>query len=358
MTDFAYRLEGLTLPGGWKVAKRLTRSPEATGGNFSVGYEVVDPAGRAAFLKAIDIARAFNQPVGFVTALAQITSAHRDECALLTICRDGKMDRVVWSVAEGEVLVDHANPYSRVPYIVFEMADADIRTHDRFSKRFDVAWASRVLHHAAVGLSQLHKSDIAHQDLKPSNVLVFDSGVGARVGDLGCASQLAKPGQRDAIAFAGDPVYAPPELLYGYTVADWRVRRVGGDLYTLGSLAAFLFSKVGMTEMLMFRLPDAVRPDQWKKSYKDAMPHMRHAFSQALSDLRKDLPHEIREDLLPLIAYLCDPDPEHRGHPSNRSMRFGEPLSLERFVAGFDLIARKAERGLRTAVSAPAKKVS
>lgn len=53
----------------------------------------------------------------------------------------------------------------------------------------------------------LHGLDIAHQDLKPSNVLPI----------------------------AGDPTYAPPELLYNYVPADWNVRRYACDVYLLGA---------------------------------------------------------------------------------------------------------------------------
>ena len=59
--------------------------------------------------------------------------------------------------------------------------EADISTAD-----------DRTLHHIAVGLQQLHGEGIAHQDLKPSNVLFFET-FGAKLADLGCADTLKNP---------------------------------------------------------------------------------------------------------------------------------------------------------------------
>jgi serine/threonine protein kinase len=42
------------------------------------------------------------------------------------------------------------------------------------ARRFDLAYRMRVLHNTAKGLNQLHVSQIAHQDIKPSNVVTFD----------------------------------------------------------------------------------------------------------------------------------------------------------------------------------------
>jgi hypothetical protein len=41
-----------------------------------------------------------------------------------------------------------------VPYLILELADADVRTLVRVSKRFDLAWLLRSLHHVATGLNR------------------------------------------------------------------------------------------------------------------------------------------------------------------------------------------------------------
>src|SRR5205823_2049082 len=66
------------------------------------------------------------------------------------------------------------------------------------------------LHHIATGLYQLHSAEVAHQDLKPSNILVFE-GSTSKIADLGCASVKGVASPRDSAAFAGDRTYAPTD---------------------------------------------------------------------------------------------------------------------------------------------------
>ena len=58
----AEHLEGLTLPNGWKVLRKITPPPHATGGYFSVGYIVEHPSGKHAYLKALDFSKALQTP--------------------------------------------------------------------------------------------------------------------------------------------------------------------------------------------------------------------------------------------------------------------------------------------------------
>ena len=83
------------------------------------------------------------------------------------------MDRVVRALDSGSITVDPSIPFTNVPYLIFEAADADIRLHLDTSSASTIAWRLRALHHIATGLKQLHGADIAHQDIKPSNILVF-----------------------------------------------------------------------------------------------------------------------------------------------------------------------------------------
>ena len=78
---------------------------------------------------------------------------------------------------------------------------------------------SRSLHHIAVGLQQIHGQGIAHQDLKPSNVLVFN-GNNSKIGDFGRSAYKGHIPPHENNNVAGDLTYAPPELLYGYVDPD------------------------------------------------------------------------------------------------------------------------------------------
>jgi serine/threonine protein kinase len=101
-------------------------------------------------------------------------------------CRNRKLSKVVCAIDDGIVTVDADNPLGRVPYLILELAESDVRAELEKHKRFDTAMALRTLHHVAVGLDQLHRNGISHQDLKPSNVLLFQNKV-SKVGDLGSA---------------------------------------------------------------------------------------------------------------------------------------------------------------------------
>lgn len=337
--------------GQWRVVERIPRNrPGHTGGHFSAGYIAEDSAGVRAYLKALDLSGAWLGPDP-TRALESLLAAFNFERDLLSHCRDRKLDRVVVALDYGQIVVDPVIPSSVVPFLICELGDGDVRVLLRFSKSFDAAWAVRALHHTATGLMQLHANDIAHQDLKPSNVLVFQGGTEARVADLGRASRKGHASPHEHLTVAGDLSYAPPELLYGALDGDWRARRMGGDLYLLGSLVISLFSGVSMTGLLIHEMQPEHRWDRWRGTYTTVLPFLRDAFDKAVSAFAEQVPGELRTDIARIVKQLCDPDLSLRGHPRERAKRHGNPFSLERYVAEFDLIARRVERGMRAAVT-------
>jgi len=172
--DAADHLLGLDLVRGWRVVKKIERGVLATGGNFCVGYLVEHEDGRLGFCKALNLARALTFPDP-ATLLEQLTTAYNFECSLLGKCAAGRMSRVVLAIDQGVVRVPRFALPS-VNYIIFEWADGgDIRSVLNTATNLDVAARLRCMHHVATGLRQLHGSQIAHQDLKPSNVLVFQN---------------------------------------------------------------------------------------------------------------------------------------------------------------------------------------
>lgn len=336
----AHMLAGRDLPGGWHVVTKIERPPDASGGQFSVGY-MVERHGVRGYLKALDYSRAF-QSDNSTQVLEWMTSAYNFEANLLSGC--AHMDRVVRALDRGEIVVDGAEGVPNVAYLIFEEAEGDIRAAlDSLSASFDYAWACRMLHHAATGLWQMHQADMAHQDVKPSNILTFGRGL-SKLADLGRASQRGAVAPHDDFPCAGDHTYAPPELLYGFVAPEWQVRRQACDLYLLGSLTMFVFSGATMTAALMTFLDDAQLPGAWSDGYDALLPFIRVAFDRALDEFEQTMPEELAQEIVPLVQALCDPDPAVRGHPSAR-LRRGNPYSLERFVSAFDLVARRAEIG-------------
>jgi len=206
-------LEGLTLDDGWRVVQRIDRTSGATGGSFSVPYLVErDREGTSpetAFLKALDFSAWHEMRIPFVDAMNILTEQYIFERDLVLRCAGVRMSNVVTGVAAGQVTVlDPAGAPDPipVPYIIFERADGDIRkVMESKLLRFDEAWAFRVLHGVANGLRQLHQEGIAHQDLKPSNVMTFDNV--AKVGDLGRSYITDSSGPFDNLPLAGDCTY-------------------------------------------------------------------------------------------------------------------------------------------------------
>ena len=343
----AKQLLGKTLDGGWHVTEMLQALPCATGGHFSQSYIVRSDTGETAFLKALDYVEALTSidPPPSLALLA-LTEAYSFERRLVEKCGRG-MDRVVRGLASGTIRMD-SGPSGVVEYLIFERADGDVRAHLASVAQIELTWILKCLHHVATGLMQLHSVGIAHQDLKPSNVLVFERTI-SKIGDLGRAAYLGTAGPYDENDCAGDLTYAPPEVLYGFRAPEWRERRFGCDLYLLGSLVVFFFSGLGMTGLLMNELAEPHRWRNWDGSFAEVLPYLRDAFSKVLVKLEQShIPKtRIGASIKVLITELCDPDPAQRGDPKNLELRFKSPLSLERYVSRLDLLAKRAEVELR-----------
>ncbi len=349
----------MILPLGWVVVERVESLDTATGSFFSVGYVVEsESTGQRAFLKALDFhrileeARKSDDPADGLNALEDALAVFRFERDVCEKCLG--MDRVVSIVASGAVTVDSANPFSIVPYLIFEQADGDVRKFLEVSKQLDIAWALRCMHNIAKGLNQLHVAGFAHQDIKPSNVLMFGRDL-SKVGDLGrCASRFAS-GPHDEWSCAGSVLYAPPELLYGQIATDWNARRMACDLYLLGSMLVFFFANTSMTSLLFKQVANGFKPSfiggDWDGDYQSVLPMLQAAFEIALQEFRGTLPTALQEELSALLVQLCEPDPNRRGNSRARARRDRSPFALDYFISRFDNLAKRAESrvGLRPA---------
>ena len=340
----AQQLVGRELPNGWRVEELIERSENATGGHFSSSYIVRSDSGIRAFLKAMDYRKALESPDP-AKALEMMTAAYNFERDVLEKCKDHNLSRIVSVLDSGTLPPQEGDASSVVQYLIFELAKSDIRSFIDFEKAFETAWVLRTMHQAAAALRQLHSVEIAHQDLKPSNVLIFEDNL-SKLADLGRASDRNSTSPHDELRCAGDRTYAPPELLYGYVPQDWRARRLGCDLYLLGSLVVFLCTGVSMTHLLFKRLDEEHHYTNWGGTYSEVLTYLQHVFVQILREFRKEKIHPVFSDkITEVVEQLCNPDPQHRGHPKNlRSI--GNKYSLERYVSIFDLLAKQAEYSL------------
>jgi serine/threonine protein kinase len=335
-------MEGEQLPDGWVVEKKIAPKPGvSTGGNFSVGYTARHPDKGEGFLKALDWSRAMNQPGSDPTVVVQHeTAAFNHEVSVLEKCGSASLNRVIVALDWGT----HRLPGQSipVPYLVFEKAQGDVRRHLDAAAAFDTAWALRMLHQVAVGLSQMHGVRIVHQDMKPSNVLMIEENE-SKVGDVGRSEYDGHMSPYSGLGLAGDRNYAPPELLYGHYPADWNERRAC-DLYHCGSLILFFFADANATPALLSKLDKQYWPGAC--DYQTALPFVRQAMNEVANDLGTQLKGESKDGLVTAFRELCDPEPEHRGHPKASSGEHGDPYSFERYISRFNLLADRAEMGL------------
>jgi serine/threonine protein kinase len=336
-------LLGVELQGGWTVVEKLEPPKGATGGNFSTGYIVQSTGGNKAFLKAIDFSRALRSPDP-ARALQALTAAFNFERDVLAKCKARQLDRVAVALEDGTTT---ASDGGAVQYLIFDLADGDIRSHPDFAQGFDLAWGLRALHHVATGLKQLHGQGIAHQDVKPSNVLVFP-GRSSKLTDLGRAAHKGYSPPHDEFDCQGDLSYAPPELLYGQVDPNWNQRRYGCDAYLLGSMVTYFFMGIGATPLLQNELHSSHRWQNWTGTYQDVLPYVRDAFGRvadAFDQAVQNLPGRVQQELAATVRELCEPDPARRGHPRTR-MTQANPYALDRYVTRFDLLAGRVEGAL------------
>ena len=245
-------LDGYDLGNGWKVIEKLHKGPFSTGGRFSVGYKV-EKSGSQAYLKALDFSAASQAP-GPARALQAMTEAFNFERDLLDKCKTNRLDRIIIPLHDGSLIVPGFGDFSLVHYLIFEMASGDIRRVVSDWQAIDLRWCLKSLHNVAVGLRQLHAAGIAHQDLKPSNVLVM-MNADSKIGDLGRASDRTKVSQNDCFPIPGDQGYAPLDLYYQDANAiNGFEKRFLADIYLLGSLFFFYFTGVSATHLLRTKL--------------------------------------------------------------------------------------------------------
>lgn len=343
----AHNLLNLTLKSGWHVIEKPERDPNQSGSNFSVGY-IVEKGGDTCFLKAFDFAgflavavpKSGDGDIDAIDVMNDMSNAFIYERDLSKHCREKHVTKVSFVRESGqEYVIGFSIPI--VPYLIFDLAEGDVRKTLHFSVELDYAWRFNSLHDIAVGLKQLHTIDVSHQDLKPSNILVFNTE--SKLGDLGRSICKDMDGPYSKRAFTGDFTYAPPEIWYRYFERDWNKRVFATDCYMLGSLVVFYFSGISMSALLRKHIPDNFSWDRWKGSFEELVPYLENGFGGALNEFESNITRQdLKTELKQLVEYLCNPFPSKRGHPKNVSSN-GSNYCMERFVTILDVLKRKAE---------------
>jgi serine/threonine protein kinase len=278
-----------------------------------------------------------------------MTTAYIFERDLCIKCNTKRLKRVVTAIDHGQVEVPGFGPvYNMVYFIIFEKADGDIRDlhYQKIQKSFDLAWCMRTLHNASVGLMELHLQGVAHQDLKPSNLLFF-SNKGSKLTDLGRSHDENISSPVDSLPIPGAKIYAPPEQKYGYKLKNEFESRIAGDLYMLGSLIYFYFLNLSATTAMWTKLIEYDPLFSISPSYEADLPFWQKAFSDTISILElkvKAYTPRLYSDIVILAKNLCEPDIRNRGFLKKNTV-YGGQQGLEKIITRFNIIADSAEHG-------------
>lgn len=347
MTTPANKMVGLILNDEWEVKKLMPVGIKAgmgTGGNFSASYEVENvKTKKIAFLKAFDFEKtmqdAMAQGRDFMKVMSTLTSDYQFEDRLNEICVEKRMRNVIKVINKGQCIID-----SRVvPYLIMELAESgDIRMYVERTKDVSLAMKLGYLKDVTLGIKQLHSANIAHQDLKPSNVMVFKSS-GAKVGDLGRASMQGVAHRFDNLTISGDQNYAPPEQLYGFIAPEWVDRRQRCDLYQLGSITSFLFTGRTITNLMKEFVPKEIAPPRWGgdgNEYQLALPYLEAAFLNSLEVFDGIYPSWLGAGVKKIVSQCSHPSYSMRSMHKPGSISKTE-LGLDRLVSHFDYLIQK-----------------
>ena len=307
----AQSLLGLTTPSGWTVTKQLNNTL-GSGGNFCVRYIVESGSGQIGFLKAMDLSGA----LGDLTKLQGIVNEYLFEQNILNVCKDKKLNRVVTPLDAGKItLTNFQAPLNDVYYVIFEKAECNLREyHLEIQQKLWIP-AFSALHHVAVGIEQLHNNGIAHQDIKPSNVLAFKN-LQFKVSDLGRVVDQKGTSPFCFSHYPGDPTYKPTEMFFGLKSLEFNARRAC-DMYMGGSLVFHIIEDAPINIAILNEahlLDNNIR----QKPYDEALPFLMSGFNTILRRYRKHCEAIFDEKIAGLLANIvyemCHPDVTKRGN--------------------------------------------
>lgn len=335
----AKELVGFVIEDRWEFTKLQHEAPPTSGGNFGVGYFAYDRIDEVErFIKVVDF-RSRLADLSQLTALLQLANFEVD---MHKYC--ARMTKVVRMLAHGQLFfrMPDGVEYSFL-CLVLEKGEGDIKSHLDFLPAKSPYWKLWVLRDVALAATQIERGNLAHNDIKPSNVIRFDSKGTAhniKLGDIGRAVTKSGSGPFDGLDWAGDPRHKPIETLYGWKEGEFQNRHTAADAYMLGNLMSFLFVGASMTERIVNSLPEKYRPGTYKGGYKQVLDVVRHTWNTIVKDqVAPAFPDDLRAELTNILVCLTNPDPQVRGNPAARLQGL---LGMDRFHSKLELLAQRA----------------
>lgn len=353
----ASELLGQTLTGEqtkseWTVVEKIGSEASATPGHFSISYKVRNADGVEAFMKAADMGMAFRSPDP-ARKLQFAIESHNFERTILDLCRGSRFDRVVTALDSGSTQLPVDGVLDFVFFIIFELADGDLRKFALKDKARDLSWIVSAIHNYAVAFSQIHSAEICHNDFKPANALVFRDV--EKMADLGCATSPNHRASHEAYLCPGDSRFAPPEQLYegelSGTKYDNFVRFKAGDLYNLGSVVHYLITKRMLTPEILRKMEPQFQPQLrgggWGDGLEGVLPHWSKAFAIVMNEFKDDIPVEwvekydfVIDELMALVLHLCEPDMRLRGDLADSPVNPSK-YSLQKIISRMDNLRQR-----------------
>lgn len=324
-------------PDEYSHLKRLTSlpfPPDLSAGEIFEGYRIIGElhaSNRTQIYQAVDIET--NQRVVIKTPSVNFED---DPAYIEMFTREEWVGRR----AKGPNVVRVIEPLRprRFLYYVTEFVEGDtLRTWMRKHPRPKIADVGAIIAQIAAGLRAFHRKDMVHQDLKPENIVVDESGT-VKIIDFG-SSYVAGLEEIDSTselpAFAGTKGYTAPEYHLGrkptnrfdiFALGVIAYEMLTGKLpYTEGFANARSISRLEPVSAIVHvpSIPAWVSGALAKATHKD--PTKRYdALSAFVTDLTRPNPDLDRTELLPFIE--------------RNPLAFWKWLALLSLVANFALL--------------------
>lgn len=346
----AQALIGYTFKTGWKVIREHQRPDQATGGAFSICLDV-EKDGKEYFMKALDFdahMRKKENDGNEVKAIRDMTAQHLYEEQLCHICKEGHLKKVVHVIDSGQETVQNLNIL--VPYLIFDKAEMDVHDFLDKSDQFDFVWHLKSLHQVALGLLELHKVRITHQDIKPSNILFFNNEV--KLSDLGRSFCEYIESPFEEKQYPGDHNYWPPEKRYDRNIERCWEQRCLTDCYLLGSLITYYLTRESMNAILDRHMPPSMHPSIFNGKWDELTGPLEKAFVDSLAEIEETIPFRrknsqveetFRKRMIFAIQQLCHPIYEKRGFAKYQKRSNNMLYQTERAMSELALLVHRAE---------------
>ena len=141
-------------------------------------------------------------------------------------------------------------------YVVMELVDGVLLSEHLRSRPMNWQFAVRVCAEVSAGLAAAHSQQIVHRDIKPTNIVLTQSG--AKILDFGIAARVGEPDQLADGSVPGTAAYMAPER------QDRGPVTAAFDMYSVG---------VVLYRNLTSELPwDAVTLDEMWRAHRELAP--------------------------------------------------------------------------------------